>query len=299
MKIFISWSDERSHAIAVALGDWIPSVIQAVETYVSSEDIRKGTRWINDVSNELNQSSLGILCVVPGNIGAPWLHFEAGVLSKSLDVSKVIPLLIDVERSALDNGPLAQFPSVIYGKEDMYQILETINEVTEKMRLSKERLKNTFELWWPKLELDVESIRGKEINELQITEKPEIIPTTHKPERTPERTVETARKSETRETQHADKQSKSVAARPSLEQIEVEMLKVLYEPPEYTPKTAVAVGYKLDISPQKVREHLDRLERRNYVNEHLFVGRPKEYSLAPTGRDYLAKHGLINTREDK
>ena len=134
MKIFLSWSDETSHAIASALRDWIPFVIQAVETYVPPEDTRKGTRWANEVSKELNLSSFGILCVVPGNTGAPWLNFEAGVLSKSLDVSNVIPLLIDVETSELDNGPLAQFPSANFEKNGMFQILERINEKTEQCR---------------------------------------------------------------------------------------------------------------------------------------------------------------------
>jgi len=274
MRIFISWSDETSHALADVLGGWIPSVIQAVETCVSPEDIRKGTKWVNGVSQELNQSSLAILCVVPGNIGAAWLNFEAGVLLKSLGASKVIPLLMDVERSELDNGPLAQFPSVIYEKNELYRILETINENTEKLRLSKERLRSTFELWWPKLEQDVESIRGKESKETRRTEKPEILPNTHKPE-------------------------KSVAAKPALEKIEVEMLRVLYEPPEDTPKTAAAVGSKLDIPAQKVRDHLDKLERKNFVQEHLFVTRPKEYSLAPDGREYLTRLDRMNKGQDK
>jgi DNA-binding MarR family transcriptional regulator len=369
MKIFISWSDETSHAVALTLGDWIPSVIQAVETTVSPEDIRKGTRWVNDVSKELNQTSLGILCVVPGNIGAPWLNFEAGALLKFVDISKVIPLLMDVKRSDLDNGPLAQFPSAIYEKNDMYQILETINKNTEEGRLSEERLRNAFEVWWPKLELDVESIRKKEINEIQDTDKPEEKPDTEKPEKKPERTVEAARKSETKKTQDADqpektpyaeklqkttdtekpektpdtekpgkksdadqpeetpdtdkpektpertvkaarksetkktqepdKPKKSVAAKPVLEEIEIEMLKVLYKPPGYTPKTAADVGYKLDISAQKVKEHLDILERKNYVREHLYVGRSKEYSIAPKGREYLTKHDLLNDRQDR
>jgi predicted ArsR family transcriptional regulator len=70
----------------------------------------------------------------------------------------------------------------------------------------------------------------------------------------------------------------------------------LCQPPEYTPKTADAVGSKLDIPAQKAKEHLDKLERRNYVREHLFVGRPKEYSIAPTGREYLTKHDLLKKR---
>jgi DNA-binding MarR family transcriptional regulator len=254
MKIFISWSGETSHAVASTLGDWIPSVIQAVETAVSPEDIRKGTSWANDVSKELDQSSLGILCVVPGNIGASWLNFEAGVLSKSLGVSKVIPLLIDVKKSELDNGPLAQFPSAVFKKDDLYQVLETINRNTEKGKLSKERLRNTFEVWWPKLELDVESIRNPE------------------------------------------KPKKPVSAKPALEEIEIEMLKVLYEHPGYGPVTIDAVGYKLDISAQKVKEHLEILERENYVSEHLYVGGQKEFSIAPKGREYLTRHGLVDER---
>ena len=297
MKIYITWSGRTSHATAVALGDWIPSVIQAVEACVSPEDNRKGTGWVNEISKELPRSSLGILCVVPGNIGAPWLNFEAGVLSKSLGGSKVIPLLIDVERSELDNGPLAQFSSVIFEKNDMYRILEMINENMEKMKLNEERLRNTFELWWPKLEMDVKSIMGIRTNKTQKTDIPEIIPNTYKLEKTPERIIEGTGKTEKEKTRDTDKPAKLPAAKPALEKIEIELLMVLYQPPEYKQITAAAIGSKMDISAQKVREHLDRLERRNYVREHLFVGRPKEYSIAPAGKDYLIKHDLLKKRQ--
>jgi DNA-binding MarR family transcriptional regulator len=389
MKIFISWSDETSHEIALTLGEWFPSVIQAVETYVSPEDIRNGTSWVNDVSEELNRSSLGILCVVPGNIETPWLNFEAGVLLKFLDISKVIPLLIDVERSELAGGPLAQFPSAICEKDDMYQILETINKNTENGRLSEERLRNIFDVWWPKLRMDFDSILEIEITEIPDTdqseetpdtekpekkpdtekpekkpdtekpekapdtekpekgpdtekpekgpdtekpekgpdtekpdeelgtdrpektprtekpekapdtEKPEKGPDTEKPEKKPERSVKAAKKSDAEKTEDTEKPKKSVSTKPALDDIEIDLLKVLYKPPGYTPMTAAAVGLKLDIPSQKVREHLDILERKNYVKEHLYVGRSKEYSIAPKGREYLTKHDLVNKRQDK
>ena len=91
MKVFISWSGAISHQVALVLREWLPSVIQAVEPYVSSEDIDKGARWTTDISKELEASQYGILCVTPENIEAPWLNFEAGALSKTIDKSRVCP----------------------------------------------------------------------------------------------------------------------------------------------------------------------------------------------------------------
>jgi hypothetical protein len=69
----------------MVLRDWLPSVIQSLEPYVSSEDIDKGTRWSSDIAKELDNSAYGILCVTQDNLAAPWINFEAGALSKSVD----------------------------------------------------------------------------------------------------------------------------------------------------------------------------------------------------------------------
>jgi DNA-binding MarR family transcriptional regulator len=312
MKIIISWFDEKSHAVADALGDWVPSVIQAVETSVSPEGIRKGTNWLKEVSEELNESSSTILCIISSNIGDPWLNFELGVLSTSLDMSKVIMLFIGAQRAELDSGPLTRFPSAVFEKSDLFQMMEMINASMEKGKLSKGRLQKTFEVWWPKLAQDVESVEGETTNPA---------PRIEKPEKAPEPAVEPAKNGKAMENpevvkpakqepvkaakqevvkpvkQEVVKPVKLVASRPALDETEIEILRMLDDSPENTPKTAAEVGYKFDITAQNATEFLEKLERENYVREHLFIGRPKEYSVAPKGREYLTKQDELNRRQ--
>jgi hypothetical protein len=151
MKVFISWSGDLSRELAVVLRDWIPSVIQAVEPYVSSEDIDKGTRWSTDISVELEGSSFGIICVTPGNVEAPWINFEAGALSKSFDQSNVTPFLLGVKRSEV-KGPLLQFQNTVAKKDDVFKLLKTLNRACGNDALEEDRLSRTFDVWWPQLE---------------------------------------------------------------------------------------------------------------------------------------------------
>lgn len=44
MKVFLSWSGERSRLVATALHEWLPQVINAVEPFISS-NIDAGARW--------------------------------------------------------------------------------------------------------------------------------------------------------------------------------------------------------------------------------------------------------------
>ena len=49
---------------------------------MSSEDISAGVRWQYLISEALEGSSVGILCVTRENQSAPWLNFEAGAIAK-------------------------------------------------------------------------------------------------------------------------------------------------------------------------------------------------------------------------
>ena len=97
MKIFISWSGQRSKNVAEYLRTWIPKVIQSVKLWMSSEDILAGDRWNRDIAVELEKSKFGIICLTPENMNKPWILFEAGALAKTIDKTLVCPYLIDLD----------------------------------------------------------------------------------------------------------------------------------------------------------------------------------------------------------
>lgn len=170
MKVFLSWSGTKSHKLALTLRDWLPSVIQSVEPYVSSEDIDKGARWSTDIAKELEDSGFGILCVTKENLNAPWLTFEAGALSKKLDKSYVSPFLFDIKRAEI-TGPILQFQSTVFEKEDVKKLVYTINKALGDEKLTEARLEKTFEVWYPNLEKELNTIND-DFKGAEETEEP-------------------------------------------------------------------------------------------------------------------------------
>jgi hypothetical protein len=154
MKVFISWSGPRGMLLADALNDWIHNVIQTVDCFYSSEDIRAGQRWNSEINMKLAETHFGVLCVTPENITSPWLNFEAGALAKTLaDESRVVPVTLGFAPSALED-PLRQFNGVEATKSGVLKLVISIAEVA-KTTIDVER---TFELWWPELEQKIAAI---------------------------------------------------------------------------------------------------------------------------------------------
>ena len=84
MRVFISWSGTKSRLLAEALRDWIPYVLPSAEPWMSATDIVPGARWSIEIASQLDTANVGIICLTPENIDAPWIMFEAGALSKTL-----------------------------------------------------------------------------------------------------------------------------------------------------------------------------------------------------------------------
>ena len=177
MNIFLSWSGNTSHKLAIAFRNWLPSVIQQIKPYVSSEDIDKGARWATDISDELNKSSFGILFVTNENINAPWLNFEAGALSKTLEKTCVSPFLFHIKPSDL-NEALLQFQATNYQKDDIKKLLCTINKASGEELITQEMLDKSFDMWFPKLEnelAELEKISSKIENKRTVISKEDIL----------------------------------------------------------------------------------------------------------------------------
>lgn len=148
MRIFASWSGQPSREVAVLLKNWIPNVLQEVDVYVSSQDIAKGERWLHNVNDNLQDHDFGFSILTPNNVSAPWILFEAGALAKSLK-SRLVPLLCGLNTIDLPNHPLTQFQYVLVPEHDeMLRLLSDVNAACARP-LPDERLKATFEKWYP------------------------------------------------------------------------------------------------------------------------------------------------------
>ena len=158
MKVFISWSGNTSLKVAQIFREWLPLVIQSIEPYVSSEDIDKGARWSTDIAKELEDSTFGILCVTKDNIEAPWLSFEAGALSKTMEKSFVTPFLFDIKRSDVQ-GPILQFQSTIFEKDDIKKMVKTLNKACGEAGISAVRLDKSFDVWYPTLKKGLNELK--------------------------------------------------------------------------------------------------------------------------------------------
>lgn len=102
---------------------------QGLSVFVSSKDIQKGDVWFGEISSRLSGSTVGILCVTPDALKAPWMLFEAGAPAKQSGPTRVTPLLIGVSTVDL-TPPISLLHATHCTKEDMLALLETVNSAT-------------------------------------------------------------------------------------------------------------------------------------------------------------------------
>lgn len=148
MKVFISWSGQLSHQVATLLRDWLPNVLQAVEPWLSSQDIAPGASWYEAVSRQLAAVEVGIICLTSENANSKWLNFEAGAISKSQRAARVCIFAVDLAPQDVD-GPLSQFQVVRPTREDLFRLVQSLNSALGESAMPEERVQRSFQVWWP------------------------------------------------------------------------------------------------------------------------------------------------------
>jgi hypothetical protein len=154
MKVFISWSGAKSLAVAEVLREELPCLIQDLETFVSSEDIEKGSAWFQSITTELDKSGFGIICLTAENLHSRWVHFEAGALAGRFTQTKVAPLLIELDQAQVPQ-PLSQLQLTKLAEVDFLRLLLSINKNTSKP-LTEDVLKKSFDRSWQHISAKIE-----------------------------------------------------------------------------------------------------------------------------------------------
>ena len=158
LVIFVSWSGSQSKAAAEAVKEFLESVIQAAEVFVSSSDIAAGSRWNDEIIEKLRESGFGIVCLTKENLNAPWILFEAGALSQMVDSIRVSPLLIGVEPSDL-KAPMSSFQATRLISHDIKKLVFSIFDKSGVRDTKRDAVGRTFDALWPEFETKILKIQ--------------------------------------------------------------------------------------------------------------------------------------------
>lgn len=153
MKIFVSWSGNRSKAVAELFSDWLKCVIQVSQPWISTRDIDRGAIWFSEINDKLRDVSVGVVFLTQENKDKPWILFETGALAKGLTSNRVCTFLIDLQPADLQD-PLAQFNHTLPDKSGLWELTRTINTSLTENSLDEKILEKVFNTYWPQFEND-------------------------------------------------------------------------------------------------------------------------------------------------
>jgi len=153
----VSWSGDRSKAMAAALSRWLPQMNLLVKPWMSDKDIGAGSLWFQETAKELSESKFGIFCITSDNLNEPWIHFEAGALFDIVEKQRhrICPYLFNLDPSDI-KGPLSNFQAKQATKENTWETFDEINKLGEGA--DQKIIKENFERYWPDLEEELRSI---------------------------------------------------------------------------------------------------------------------------------------------
>jgi len=150
VKIFISWSGQKSGSFAEELKPWLEQVLPGTEVWSSIDDIDKGDIWFTEIIDGLKTCHCGVVCVTRDNLAAPWLNFEAGGMVKGLGKAHVAVIALDMDYDELKQ-PLSLFNALHLNRVGAWHLVKSFNKLSERPILDRV-LERTFEKFWPDID---------------------------------------------------------------------------------------------------------------------------------------------------
>ncbi len=134
-------------------------ILQAANPWMSASDIDKGSRGLPEVSKALDGMKVGIVCLTPENLTAPWILYESGALSKSIDdKSRLWTYLLAGLNSQDVKQPLGMFQWTKADQDDTRILIRSINKAVSDEPVPENVLDHLFDKLWPDLEKKLETM---------------------------------------------------------------------------------------------------------------------------------------------
>lgn len=150
MNVFLSWSGPRSHGVARAFNEWLPTVVQQLQPWISSESIGKGASWLAEIRDALSASNgVGLFFLTREALSSQWLLFEAGGIA-ALGHQRVCTVCVDMAAHDL-KPPLSFFQSTSLERADIRKLIDELNRHLERP-VAQPILNKSFDRAWPDLE---------------------------------------------------------------------------------------------------------------------------------------------------
>ncbi len=190
---------------------------------------------------------------MPGNMHEPWLNFEAGAVSKSLEFGKVAPLSIGISKSDV-TGPLSQFQVTEFNESDVLHLVRSINKASQTP-IDEEQLARNFKVCWPYLD--------KSINDLEVS------------------------KNVTQE----EPQTRSIPS--DFNEIEIKIISLLISHDGRENLSPDAISQSIGEHISLTKFHLSKLYEENYIYKVLSMVDGAKYGIDDKGRKYAVDNGLL------
>ncbi|MDJ0316166.1 TIR domain-containing protein [Arthrobacter antibioticus] len=159
MKVFVSWS-KNSRGVGSAVAAAVREIFDPVVDTFISQEIQAGSRGLEAIDAELNDTDFGIICLTRSNQTEQWINYEAGALSRQVaDKRKRMGVfLVDFGDVDEVNSPMNIFQCKMATFEGLTELMTSLNELGPNLK--EGTLSKRIASAWPDVETAVTEVKA-------------------------------------------------------------------------------------------------------------------------------------------